>query len=136
MSPKSFALSVKAVVRDGQRRCLTLRRSAPSKNNAGKWDFPGGKVDVGESFDVALTREIEEETGLSVELVGMLGTAQSAMPDRIVIYLMMEARPAGGDVRLSSEHDDHAWMTARELASADLCPQFRPFVESLAANER
>lgn len=50
-----------------------MRRSPLSKNYPGHWDLPGGKVDAGESFDVALAREVSEETGLRVSLTGVIG---------------------------------------------------------------
>ena len=65
MTRKPFVLSAKVVVRDAHGRCLLLKRSMSSKNNRGKWDLPGGKVDAGERFDEALLREVAEETGLS-----------------------------------------------------------------------
>ena len=131
MVSKPFVLSVKAVVRDEQLQCLVLRRSAESKNNAGLWDFPGGKVDPGETLDAALKREIVEETGLTVRLENVLGAAESELPDRRVAYLFLQARTATGKVRLSSEHDDFAWLSVKELAQTELCPQFRAFALSL-----
>ena len=53
MARVPFALSVKILVRDDEGRCLLLRRSPSSKNNGGKWDLPGGKVDAGETFEEA-----------------------------------------------------------------------------------
>ncbi|MCK6486271.1 MAG: NUDIX domain-containing protein [Phycisphaerae bacterium] len=132
MQPKPFILSVKALIHDGHGRYLAIRRSAASKNNAGQWDFPGGKLDAGEAFDAALIREVAEETGLTVQLEQVLGAGESELPDRKVAYLFMLARARGGEVRLSEEHDAFAWMTADELAAADVCPQFRAMARRLA----
>ncbi len=57
MSNKPFKLAVKAFVYDGQGRCLLIRRSKASRFFGGQWDFPGGKVDPGETFAEALLRE-------------------------------------------------------------------------------
>jgi len=132
---KPFVFSTKALIGDGASRYLAIRRSRASKNNAGQWDFPGGKTDPGETFDAALVREIKEETGLSVALVRVLGAGQSELPDRTVAYLFMEARAEAGEVRISDEHDDFAWLTPSELAEAQLCPQFRDFARSFAAGK-
>ncbi len=131
---KPFVLSVKALIRVQQGRCLVIRRSATSKHNAGKWDFPGGKVDPGETLDGALIREILEETGLCVELETVVGAAESELPDRKVAYLLVQARVVDGQVRLSDEHDDFAWLAKAELAKADMSPQFGKFVRSLEKN--
>ena len=92
MSEKPFSLSVKVVILNPQGQCLLLRRSEQSKNNAGKWEFPGGKIDAGETFDVALVREVHEETHLEIVLDRVVGSAQSDLPDRRVAYLILAGR--------------------------------------------
>ena len=126
---KPFVLSVKVLLCSPDGKYLILRRSAASKNNAGKWDFPGGKVDAGERFDEALTREVEEETGLKINLLRLAGSAQSQARDRIIVYLFMEAESAGSSVCLSSEHTEYRWVSTQELKCADVCCQFKDFVD-------
>jgi len=133
MVEKPFVLSCKVLVWNDDGECLLLRRSAASKNNKGKWDLPGGKADAGETFDEALRREVAEETGLSILLDGVAGTAESDLPTRKVAYLIMAGRSRGGDIRLSEEHDAYAWVSPGEFATMDVCPQFRPFLEALAS---
>ncbi len=133
MSAKPFAMSVKALIRDARGCYLLIRRSAASQNNAGKWDFPGGKLDPGEPFDRALIREIAEETGLTVLLETVLGAGESELPDRKVAYLFLQARVLAGELRLSAEHDAFCWLSPTELAHAELCPQFRSFAQQFAA---
>ena len=132
MPQRPFALSVKAVIRDGTGQCLVLRRSQQSQNHAGLWDLPGGKCGPGEAIEVALPREVAEETGLRVELTDVVGSAQSDLPDRVVAYLIVEARAADGPVRLSAEHDAHQWQPRHRLAELPFAPQFREFVRSYA----
>ena len=133
MNTKPFALSVKAVVRDAGGRCLVLRRSMASKHHAGMWEFPGGKLDPGETFDVALLREIREETGLEAQLTRVAGAGESEMPERMIAYIFMEARAECAEVRLSDEHDSFQWIEPAWLATVDLCPQFREFAAAFAA---
>jgi 8-oxo-dGTP diphosphatase len=130
MLAKPFALSIKVVIRDDAGRCLLLKRSLSSKGNPGKWEYPGGKAEIGESFDAALLREVAEETGLTISLQHVAGAAESEMPTRKVAYLIMEARLESGQVCLSSEHDDYAWVAPQVLAEMDLADQFRPFAET------
>ncbi len=128
-SAKPFALSIKVVIRDDAGRCLLLKRSQSSKGNPGKWDFPGGKAELGEKFDEALLREVAEETGLTISLQHVAGAAESEMPTRKVAYLIMEARLESGQARLSGEHDDYVWIAPEELPTMDLAEQFRSFAQ-------
>ena len=132
MPEREFRLSAKAVIRDAEGRCLLLRRSMKSKNNKGKWDLPGGKVDAGEAFERALLREVQEEAGLAVSLERVIGAAESVLPTHSVVYVVMEARAAGGDVRLSDEHEEYAWVERRSLPTMDVCGQFRSVLDDYA----
>lgn len=127
---KPFALSVKVVVRDEAGRCLLLRRSLSSRRNPGKWEFPGGKIDVGETFEEALLREVAEETGLTISLQRVAGAAESELPAMRVAYLILEGRLGSGQVRLSDEHDGYVWVAPRDLPTMDLAEQFRPFAQA------
>ncbi|NLV42891.1 MAG: NUDIX domain-containing protein [Candidatus Hydrogenedentes bacterium] len=127
-----FSLSVKAIVMDKDKRCLVLRRSMASKNNAGKWEFPGGKLNPGESFDNALEREVHEETGLEITLLRPFDTAMSSIQDRRVVYLFMLAETGTDRVRLSNEHDAFQWVAVDRLAEVDLARQFQSVAQRMA----
>jgi 8-oxo-dGTP diphosphatase len=129
MGGKPFALSVKAVIQDQEGRCLLLRRSRLCKNNAGKWDLPGGKVDPGEAIDAALVREVAEECGMAISVDRVLGAAESDTPTKQVVYVIFGGRHVSGEVRLSEEHDGYQWVFREDLAKADLCAPFRRFAE-------
>ncbi len=129
MSNKPFALSVKVVIRNASGQCLLIKRSFKSKGSPGKWDLPGGKAEMGERFDEALLREVAEETGLSINLMHVAGSAECELPDRKVAYIIMEASLASGEVHLSREHDDFSWITLQEFPTMDLVEQFLPFAE-------
>jgi 8-oxo-dGTP diphosphatase len=127
MSGKPFGLSAKVIIHDEKGRCLLLKRSMSSKGNPGKWDLPGGKVDSGESFDEALLREVAEETGLTISLKRVVGATESESPTRRVVYLIMEGLLESGQVRISAEHDEYAWVDCRELKTMDLAGWLRTF---------
>lgn len=130
MGEKPLGLSVRAVVRDGQGRCLVLRRSAACRSNSGKWELPGGKVDAGETFDAALAREVAEESGLSATLGHAVGLVEiDDRADVRVVTVILEAAHADGAVRLSEEHDAFVWVPVSELASVGLIEAFLPFAQ-------
>lgn len=133
MNQKPFCFSVKAVVANQDGEYLVIRRSMLAKNNGGGWDLPGGKCDPGESLDVALRREVAEETGLDVCLTCVLGAGQSELPDRVVAYVFVEARSSAGEVTLSEEHTEHRWLPLSELASLAIHEPFSKFLREFAA---
>ena len=69
---------VGAVVHDGRGRLLLVRRGRDP--GRGLWSIPGGRVEPGESDTAAVVREVEEETGLAVEVVRFLGTVHRPAP--------------------------------------------------------
>ncbi|MFH0953776.1 MAG: NUDIX domain-containing protein [Verrucomicrobiota bacterium] len=135
MPTKPFRLAVKAVILDEQGRCLLIRRSAHNRNFVGRWQWPGGKVDAGEDFATALTREVMEETNLQVEITGLAGATHFEMPAVHVILLCLEARLAGGELKLSEEHDEAGWTPLAELRRLELADQVRPFMLDYVARK-
>jgi 8-oxo-dGTP diphosphatase len=125
---KPFSMAVKAVILDDEGRCLLIRRSAHNTNFIGCWEWPGGKLDPGESFDVGLEREVMEECGLTVDLTGLAGAMEFEMPKVRVVLLCMEARQTGGTIRMSEEHDDSAWIHLSELKNQTLHEHHRQFM--------
>lgn len=133
MKGKQYSICPKAIVRAPSGQCLVIRRSACSGHDDGLWEFPGGKLDPGENVENALVREIEEETGLNVRLIKVLGAAEKELSDVKVAYLFFEAVAASMHVRLSKEHDAFKWVDPCELSSMHLCPQFQAMAREFAS---
>jgi len=112
--------------RDG--RALFLQRANGVEHWPGQWDLPGGKVDEGELFDLALLREIEEETGLRAELGGLVGATEWIVGGVHVVFLVMSATVDAGDVVLEEEQAAHRWVPADEVAALELCEPFEALV--------
>ncbi len=125
---KPFGLSAYALVGDGAGRILVIRRSARCTWFAGRWDFPGGKVEPGETFEAALIREVREETGLTVRLDRLAGAAESEMPEVRAVHLLLHATVLSGRVALGGEHEDHRWIEASRLPEIDLREPFAAWV--------
>jgi 8-oxo-dGTP diphosphatase len=128
---KPWGLSVCAVIRREDGRVLLLRRAAASTHFGGMWEVPGGKVEPGEDFDEALRREVDEECGLEIEIVGPAGVSSFELPAIRVLVLCMEARPTGGEVRISFEHEAYAWVSVSEISQYQIVEQIRPILATL-----
>ena len=117
---KDWGLTVRGIVQQ-EDKILILRRHPKSRNNPNKYELPGGKVDPGEFFDEALIREFKEETNLDVNIVSLFETVQDEFISRrtnqpiSTVQLMMNLEIIGGEVEISSEHDDFKWVSIEEL---------------------
>lgn len=111
----AFVAAVAAViVREG--RVLAMRRAPTKDAGAGLWETVSGRVEVDEAPRAAIAREIVEETGLEVAIdprpLDAYTARRGAAPMLVVVY---RAAWQGGEVRLSDEHDAHAWLTPAEF---------------------
>lgn len=111
-------------------RCLVAQRG-PKMSLASKWEFPGGKVELGEPPRVALAREIFEELGLHVTVAEQLGTGSANAGARVVVLDVYVATITSGTLALS-EHAQAKWATAAELAAFDWAEADVPIVPAVA----
>jgi 8-oxo-dGTP diphosphatase len=120
-----------AIHRDG--RVLIAQRSHPV-DLAGFWEFPGGKVEPGESLARALERECQEELGVMVTVGNEL--ARERLPDGAWLVLFDCALKDRGGFPEALEHRALRWVDAAELGSADLLAANQPFVPAVAERLR
>lgn len=104
---------------------LLVLESAGSK--AGKWSFPAGKVEPGESIVDAMVREVHEETGIVAEPVDLLGVYHSltTSEDSFGLNVVFRAVAVGGIVTPSDEHPEVGFTDRAEIARMSADGQFR-----------
>lgn len=117
-----------AVLREGDR--FFIARRAPGERLAGLWEFPGGKVDPGESPEVAMARELREELCIDATVGALLADVTHAEGPRPVRLLFYAITAFTGTIRLQ-DHDDARWVTAADMAHFEFAPADRPFVAQL-----
>ena len=108
-----------AIFRDG--KVLLVRRArSPGK---GFYSFPGGRVEFGETLHTALHREVDEETALRIEIVGLSGWRE-VVPGKSgrghYVILSFAARWTGGEPVLNDELDDFKWLAPDALGDLKL----------------
>jgi 8-oxo-dGTP diphosphatase len=112
-------------------RVLAARRSYPPQA-AGRWEFPGGKVDPGESAEDAAVRETAEELGCTVAVTGWL-PPEVEIRDGLVLRVATAVLVDGEPVPRDGEHDAVRWLRVDELDQVDWLDADRPFTAALDA---
>ena len=116
-----------AIISDG--RVLACERAHPPEM-AGKWEFPGGKVDPGETEQQALVRECQEELGVNVEVGPRVGADISMLGGSAILKVYL-ATLVNGDQPLPLEHSDLRWLAVDELDSVPWLPADAPIAAAL-----
>jgi 8-oxo-dGTP diphosphatase len=125
---------VAGVIQDARGRILLARRTA-GRDLAGMWEFPGGKVDPGETPEQALARELHEELGIHVkDSVPLIAVPQVYRDKRIVLDVRRIGAWSGSAV--GRERQALAWAPPDKLASYPMPPADRPVVAVLRQADR
>lgn len=109
--------SCHALVRDGERILLVQRGRPPLQ---GFWGLPGGAVELGETVEAAVVREVAEETGLAVAVTRFLGYLDAVERDEAqrvryhYVILLVEAEVRGGELAPGDDAAAAEWVTAAE----------------------
>src|SRR5437879_5467742 len=118
--PQYPQLAVSSAIFRDDKVLLVRRARSPAK---GFYSLPGGRVEFGESLHAALHREVDEETGLKIEIVGLAGWRE-VVPGTTGggHYLIMSfaARWTAGEPVLNDEHDDSKWLRPDALGDLKL----------------
>ena len=121
---------VAAVFTDGERVLACRRREHLAAG--GRWEFPGGKLEPGETPDAALVREIAEELGVEIE-VGDLLDATTSIVDGVEIGLSCYyVRVVSGCPQFSTDHDELGWFERNRLMWLNWAEPDLPAVRKLA----
>ena len=120
--------STTAVVTDDKDRVLLVKR-----RDNDLWTLPGGGMDLGESIVETAVREVKEETGLDVEVTGLIGVYTN--PRHVIAYtdgevrqqfsLCFGTRLIGGELCVDSESTDIAWIRPQDIPSLNMHPSMR-----------
>ena len=127
---------VGAAIFDAKGRCLIAQRSAKMSNPL-LWEFPGGKVEDGESPERALARELEEELGVEVEVGAFVARGSAVIPGTSAREIILDVYRAtlvdGTRQAIPREHAELAWVAPEDFGRYSFAEADMPAVDALAA---
>ena len=117
------------VLREGRVFCA---RRPSGGETGGKWEFPGGKIEPGESPEAALAREMREEFGAEVAARGALVTVRHAYASFSIVLRAYLAELVSGELR-PVEHLETRWLAPEDLGSLDWAAADLPVAAAIRA---
>jgi 8-oxo-dGTP pyrophosphatase MutT (NUDIX family) len=134
----SIVVATSVYVENDDGQILLIRRT-----DNGLWSLPGGGMKPGETVIGCAVREVEEETGIDVEVTGLVGIFSN--PSHVVAYpdgevrqgfsICVSARPVAGMVRTSEESAEVVWVSREELTERDMHPEIRRRIDRALAHD-
>jgi 8-oxo-dGTP diphosphatase len=121
-----------AIITNGKRVLIAQRRSTGRLPN--KWEFPGGKVEAGETPEFCLKREIMEEFGIEVSIGQFLGESIYEYDFGMIRLLAFRTSWVEGELNPKA-HGAIEWVTPDQMNNYDFSPADIPFVEKIRRNE-
>jgi 8-oxo-dGTP diphosphatase len=109
---------------------IFIAQRKPGKRLAGLWEFPGGKLEAGETLHECLAREMKEEFGVEVVVREFFGESIYDYEHGAIRLLAYLIDWTGGEM-VSVDHQDSRWVAFENLNDYEFVPADRPFVEKL-----
>lgn len=124
----SIVVAVTAVVQDKSGRLLLIRRT-----DNDLYAIPGGALELGETLTQTVQREVDEETGINVQVTSLIGIYSD--PDHVIEFtdgevrqefsICFRAQPTGGQPRTSNESREVLWRDPADLDTLNIHPSIR-----------
>jgi mutator protein MutT len=128
--PERPVVGVGAIILEGGKILLEKRKSTPGE---GKWAVPGGLIELGETVEQAVIREVKEETGLDVasprlvDVVDYISLDEKGAVKYHFIILDYLVTVKGGELKAASDAAELRWVPISEVERYDLTESFRRF---------
>lgn len=110
---------------------ILLSKRLKNQHQGGLWEFPGGKIESGETAEQALQRELMEELTISVENIHFFHQEKHNYPDKTVAIQFYHCTHSSGEI-IAQQGQEWRWFAVKELVQLDFPAANRQVVEKLA----
>jgi len=125
-NPKIVIAAV--IEKDG---CILIARRKQGKQHPGSWEFPGGTLEEGETYEQCLKRELQEELAITAEVDNLICISEyDYTPDFTIRLLAYRVTTISGTFKLN-DHEEIQWVRPKDLANYDFPEADKPIVEKL-----
>lgn len=131
---KNTVQVVAALICDKQNGKILICQRPKDKKRGLLWEFPGGKVEPGESKEEALLRECREELGINLAVGGIYASLVHRYEDITIELTLFKAVIKSGKIK-KLEHNDIRWIEPKEVCRFDFCPADREIVQRISEDE-
>ena len=129
----SNIIRVTAAILEKDGKILIAKRKTGDKLFAGLWEFPGGKVEEGETPEECMARELKEELDIEVEVGELITSNKHKYPHGIFELLAYRVKHISGEMVLN-DHEEIKWVTADEMSNFEFPPADLPIIKELNYN--
>ena len=126
--PKIIRVTAAIIEKEG--KILIAKRKAGDDLFSGLWEFPGGKIEEGETPEECIARELKEELDIEVEVGELITSNKHKYPHGIFELLAYRVKHVSGEMVLN-DHEEIKWVTADEMSSFEFPPADIPIIKEL-----
>lgn len=126
-------IQVTAAILDKEGKIIIAQRKS-GDHLSGKWEFPGGKIEPGETPEQCLARELKEEFDIDVTIGDYLGSSVHHYDNVSIELLTYRASWVGGTITMN-DHKAYRWVTVDQMTEFDFAPADIPFVKMLRRDQ-
>ncbi|MGN0163812.1 MAG: 8-oxo-dGTP diphosphatase MutT [Candidatus Ornithomonoglobus sp.] len=109
-----------AVIRNSEGKILICQRDDNS-SMGGLWEFPGGKLEPGETLEECVIRECKEELAVDLSVTDIFAQTHYQYPDKLINFTFFNAVINNGDIQMNV-HKDIKWISVSEIKNYEFCP--------------